>query len=41
MNTPTKDSKRKQWMWFAALWLAGLLAALTLGYTIKFLMGMI
>lgn len=47
MSTPTKNegasprNKRKEWLWFIGLWLAGLSAALTLGYTIKFLMSLI
>lgn len=46
MSTPIKANKPKhemlrQWGWFAALWASGLGVALTLGYTIKFLMGLI
>lgn len=33
--------KARQWAWFAALWSGSLACVLTLGYTIKFLMGMI
>ena len=32
------SKKQKQWAWFIALWCGGLIAALTLGYIIKFLM---
>lgn len=30
--------KTRQWLWFCGLWCAGLLAALVLGRTVKFLM---
>ncbi len=33
--------KKRQWAWFFILWLAGLGGVLTLGYTIKFFMGLI
>tara|TARA_Y100000034_G_scaffold119470_1_gene161305 strand:+ start:177 stop:317 length:141 start_codon:yes stop_codon:yes gene_type:complete len=32
------SSKQKQWLWFVALWLAGLLTVASIGYAIKFLM---
>ncbi len=30
--------RTKEWLWFAALWLGGVSAALSLGYGIKFAM---
>lgn len=30
--------KQKEWLWFAGLWCAGLLAVTTLGAVIKFVM---
>lgn len=45
-TTTTKEEsnerdKRKEWLWFIGLWLAGLGTALSIGYTIKFLMSLI
>lgn len=34
----TRHPKLTQWLWFAGLWCAGLLAVSTLTYPIKFLM---
>lgn len=33
--------KSRQWAWFITLWSLSLACVLTLGYTIKFLMGLI
>ncbi len=41
MSTATKGQKLKQWAWFVGIWLASLLAVMTLGYVIKFLMSLI
>jgi hypothetical protein len=30
---------RRQWLWFAILWLSGLTTVLTLGYLIRLMMG--
>ena len=35
------STRARQWLWFAALWCAGLAAALALGGVIKLAMGMI
>ena len=31
--------KQKQWAWFVGLWCVGLSSALTLGYIIRWMMG--
>lgn len=36
MNPVTE--KKRQWLWFAALWCAGLVAVLTFSYVYKWLM---
>lgn len=41
MSIHIKSARARQWLWFISLWCAGLAAALALGYTIKFLMGLI
>ncbi len=37
MSQPTND-KRKQWIWFIALWCGGLLSVFTLSLFIKLIM---
>lgn len=34
------SKKQKEWAWFAGIWSASLLAALSLGYAIKFLLSL-
>jgi hypothetical protein len=41
MNTAIKHKKLKQWGWFAGIWTASLLTVLSVGYGIKFLIGLI
>jgi hypothetical protein len=37
MRAPTES--RHPWLWFAALWCAGIIAALLLVYTVRWLVG--
>ncbi len=40
MNLPIKKH-HKEWLWFIGLWCGGLFTALTIGYSIKFLIRLI
>ena len=41
MSTIINKKKLQQWLWFAGIWGVSLLAVMTLGYVIKFLMSLI
>ncbi|MDJ0829263.1 MAG: hypothetical protein QNI92_05380 [Desulfobacterales bacterium] len=37
MNMKAPTDKKRQWLWFVALWCGGLTAALILGYLVRLL----